>query len=114
MRKDVLARHQDLTLTKLYNTLEALRAAENGATVLACKERDVAERGCVSLIRQYHEEIDAAVAEAYGWPANLSDDEVLERLSPSIRNARPRRHRARCAGCAPSSRRRVMSRPPSR
>lgn len=80
LRKDVLARHEDLTLTKLYNTLEALRAAEAAGTVLSDKERDVAERGCVSLIRQYHDEIDAAVAETYGWPAHLTDEEILERL----------------------------------
>jgi len=67
LRKDVLARHADLTLTGLYNTLEALRAAEAAGTVLSDKERDVATRGCVSLIRQYHDAIDAAVAEAYGW-----------------------------------------------
>ena len=27
-----------------------------------------------------HEALDAAVADAYGWPADLADDEVLERL----------------------------------
>jgi hypothetical protein len=27
-----------------------------------------------------HAELDAAVAEAYGWPADLSDEEILERL----------------------------------
>ena len=27
-----------------------------------------------------HEVLDAAVAAAYGWPADLPDDEVLERL----------------------------------
>jgi len=27
-----------------------------------------------------HKRLDAAVADAYGWPADLSDDEVLERL----------------------------------
>ena len=27
-----------------------------------------------------HEALDKAVAAAYGWPADLSDDEVLERL----------------------------------
>ena len=27
-----------------------------------------------------HAALDAAVAAAYGWPANLSDDEILERL----------------------------------
>jgi len=80
LRKDVLARHADLTLTKLYNVLEALRAAEAAGTTLSDKDRDVAERGCVSLIRQYHDAIDAAVAEAYEWPANLSDENILERL----------------------------------
>jgi hypothetical protein len=80
LRKDVLARHADLTLTKLYNTLEALRPAEAAGTVLGDKDRDVAERGCVSRIRQHHDEIDAAVAEAYGWPAHLGTEETLERL----------------------------------
>ena len=27
-----------------------------------------------------HRKLDAAVAAAYGWPADLSDDEILERL----------------------------------
>jgi len=27
-----------------------------------------------------HDQIDALVAEAYGWPADLSDDEILARL----------------------------------
>ncbi|MGE3740723.1 MAG: type IIL restriction-modification enzyme MmeI [Geminicoccaceae bacterium] len=27
-----------------------------------------------------HRELDAAVAAAYGWPTNLSDDEILKRL----------------------------------
>ena len=80
LRKEVLARHEDLTLTKLYNVLAALRAAEAAGTVLSDKDRDVATRGCVSLIRQYHDAIDAGVAEAYGWPADLSDDKILERL----------------------------------
>jgi hypothetical protein len=80
LRKEVLARHEDLTLTKLYNVLEALRTAEKAGAVLSEKDRDVATRGCVSLIRQYHDTIDAAVTEAYGWPADLSDEEILERL----------------------------------
>jgi hypothetical protein len=80
LRKDVIARHEDLTLTKLYNVLEALRAVEKTGTVLSDKDRDIATRGCVSLIRQYHDTIDGAVAEAYGWPADLTDEEILERL----------------------------------
>jgi hypothetical protein len=27
-----------------------------------------------------HEKLDVAVAAAYGWPANLSDEEILTRL----------------------------------
>lgn len=27
-----------------------------------------------------HEKLDAAVAEAYGWPADLSEEEILARL----------------------------------
>jgi hypothetical protein len=33
-----------------------------------------------SLIRQRHRDLDAAVAKAYGWPADLSDEQILERL----------------------------------
>lgn len=85
LRKDVLARHEDLTLTKLYNVLEALRAAERAGTTLSEKDRDIAARGCVSLIRQYHDAIDAAVADAYGWGEDwrsgaLTDEEILVRL----------------------------------
>ncbi len=31
-------------------------------------------------LRNAHKSLDEAVATAYGWPADLSDDEVLERL----------------------------------
>jgi acetolactate synthase small subunit len=65
--------------------LEALRAAEKAGSVLSDKDRDMATRGCVSLIRQYHDTIDAAVAQAYGWAddwknGDLTDEEILERL----------------------------------
>ncbi|MFZ5719075.1 MAG: hypothetical protein ACOY5Y_06350 [Pseudomonadota bacterium] len=32
------------------------------------------------ILKELHDQIDAAVAEAYGWPADLSDEEILERL----------------------------------
>ena len=31
-------------------------------------------------MRQLHDELDAAVAEAYGWPAKRSNDEILTKL----------------------------------
>jgi hypothetical protein len=72
----VLAAHNDLTLTGLYNVLEALKAGR----ALTDKERDIHDRGLVTLIRQHHDAIDTAVAEAYGWPADLSDEDILTRL----------------------------------
>ena len=62
LRKQVLADHADLTLTGLYNVLEAVKADR----ALTAKERDVHNRGLVTLIRQHHDAIDAAIAEAYG------------------------------------------------
>jgi hypothetical protein len=76
LRKTVLADHADLTLTGLYNVLETLKAGR----ALTDKDRDVHDRGLVTLIRQHHDAIDAAVAEAYGWPADLSDEDILTRL----------------------------------
>ena len=72
----MLAEHQDLTLTGLYNVLEKLRAGE----ALTTKEQDIHERGLVSVMRHLHDEIDAAVFDAYGWPRDLSDEEILGRL----------------------------------
>ena len=76
LRKQVLAAHDDLTLTGIYNVLEALKAGR----ALTDKERDIHDRGLVTLIRQHHDTIDTAVAEAYGWPADLSDEDILTRL----------------------------------
>lgn len=76
LRKRVLADHDDLTLTGLYNVSEALKAGR----ALTEKERDTHDRGLVTLIRQHHEAIDDAVAGAYGWPTDLSDEDILARL----------------------------------
>lgn len=76
LRKRVLESHEDLTLTKLYNVLKALREGR----ALTDADRDMHDRGLVTLIRQHHDTIDALVAQAYGWPADLSDEEILTRL----------------------------------
>lgn len=34
----------------------------------------------MSVLRQLHDELDRAVADSYGWPVNLSDEEILSRL----------------------------------
>ena len=75
-RKRVQAEHPDLTLTGLYNVLEKLKA---GAALNPADE-DVKQRGLVLILKELHDRIDVATAEAYGWPADLSDQQILERL----------------------------------
>lgn len=77
LRKRVLANYPDLTLTKLYNVREALLAGY----ALKATEADIRDRGLVLILDEYHEALDAAVAAAYGWPADLSEEEVLARLA---------------------------------
>jgi hypothetical protein len=47
----------------MYNVLEKLRSGEP----LTPKERTIHEQGLVSVLRQLHDDLDAAVLEAYGW-----------------------------------------------
>ncbi|MCA3280569.1 MAG: class I SAM-dependent DNA methyltransferase [Roseomonas sp.] len=75
-RKARLAEHPHLTLTALYNCLEALRAGR----ALSAAERDIHDAGQVSILREYHDRLDNAVAAAYGWPANLPDADIIARL----------------------------------
>ena len=75
-RKIVLAEHPDLTLTGLYNVLEKLKAG----AALTEAEADVKVRGRVLILKELHDQIDAAVFAAYGWPADLADEQILERL----------------------------------
>jgi hypothetical protein len=62
-RKRQQAAHPELTLTGMYNVLEKLRSGEP----LTAKERVIHEQGLVSVLRQLHDELDAAVLDAYGW-----------------------------------------------
>ncbi len=75
-RKRQQEQHPGLTMTGMYNVLSTLRSGE----ALTAKEKTIHEQGLVSVLMQLHDELDAAVAEAYGWSAQLSDDEILERL----------------------------------
>jgi len=75
-RKRQQAAHPKLTLTQMYNVLEKLRANEP----IEGKDREIYDQGLISILRDLHDQIDAAVADAYGWPADLSDEEILLRL----------------------------------
>jgi len=62
-RKERQALHPGLTLTGMYNVLEKLRAGEP----LSDKDRKIHEEGLVSILKQIHDDLDAAVFKAYGW-----------------------------------------------
>jgi hypothetical protein len=75
-RKKQQAAHPGLTITGMYNVLEKLRSGE----ALTAKEKKIHDDGLVSVLKKIHDDLDAAVFDAYGWPATLTDDEILERL----------------------------------
>ena len=75
-RKAQQAAHPKLTLTAMYNVLEKLRAGQR----IEGKDKEIYDQGLIGILRDLHDQIDTAVAEAYGWPADLSDDEILHRL----------------------------------
>jgi hypothetical protein len=78
-RKRVLAEHEHLTLTGLYNVLEKLRAGIAPAD-LDSGGRRIFDDELVGILKEDHDKLDAAVAAAYGWPADLSETEILSRL----------------------------------
>jgi hypothetical protein len=75
-RKAQQAAHPKLSLTQMYNVLEKLRAGER----IEGKDREIYDHGLVGILKDIHDRIDAEVAAAYGWPATLTDDEILHRL----------------------------------
>ena len=75
-RKARQAEHPKLTLTNMYNVLEKLRSGEE----LSKKDRTVHEQGLVSVLRELHDDLDCAVLDAYGWPLDIEEDDLLQRL----------------------------------
>lgn len=75
-RKRQQETHPGLTLTGMYNVLEKLRSGDP----LTAKEKTIHEQGLVSVLRQLHDELDAAVLAAYGW----SDLEPLLRVAHGL------------------------------
>lgn len=75
-RKRQQAAHPDLTLTGMYNVLAKLRSGED----LSTKEQRIHTEGLVAVLRQLHDDLDVAVAAAYGWPSDLPEAEILTRL----------------------------------
>lgn len=78
-RKRRQAEHPGLTLTSMYNVLEALRSGTLPDD-LDPDKREVFDKGLVLILKELHDRLDAAVLQAYGWPPTLTDDEILARL----------------------------------
>jgi hypothetical protein len=68
--------HPSLTMTGMYNALASLRTGQP----LSEKDKALHDAGLVSVLRQLHDDLDAAVFDAYGWPTTLTDEEILEKL----------------------------------
>jgi len=62
-RKRQQKAHPGLTLTNMYNVMEKLR--QN--VPLIAKDKSIHEQGLISVLAQIHDELDAAVLDAYGW-----------------------------------------------
>jgi hypothetical protein len=75
-RKSALARDPRVTMTGMYNVVEKLRAG----AALTPKERTIHELAACGVLRDLHDELDALVAQAYGWPWPMEKEEILERL----------------------------------
>jgi hypothetical protein len=88
-RKRVQREHPDLTLTQLYNVRERILEIEGRAErpdtpasrakapPLNAKEIDIRDRGLVLIVNEIHDEIDALVADAYGFPRGLGEADIL-------------------------------------
>jgi hypothetical protein len=74
-RKNVLSDHPDLTLTDIYNVLERVRGGVTPDT-LDPDDRRIYDDGLVLVLKELHDKLDVAVAAAYGWEADLSEDEL--------------------------------------
>jgi hypothetical protein len=86
-RKQVQAAHPEITITGMYNLLEKLRSGQPFTDA----DREYNNKALVSTLKQIHDELDAAVLEAYGWqdlvaaqqagkPAEEINETILERL----------------------------------
>jgi hypothetical protein len=75
-RKARQKQHPDLTLAELYGVLEKIQKGEQ----LTAAEQKISDLGDVPTLKKLHEDLDSAVTEAYGWPANSSTTDIISRL----------------------------------
>jgi hypothetical protein len=73
------AQARGATITEIYNLAEALRTDPKAK--LSAAQRLTHERAATTVLLELHEKLDAAVTKAYGWPGDISDEEILARLT---------------------------------
>ncbi|HEX9459351.1 MAG TPA: RNA-binding protein [Thermoanaerobaculia bacterium] len=75
-RKRQQSLYPDLTITGMYNVLEkaSQRRGVDG------ERKSHPRAGARLRPQQIHDDLDAAVFDAYGWPHDLTDEQILERL----------------------------------
>ena len=76
LRARVLGQHEHLSMTGLYNARDRLTQAFE----LTGKHRQTHQDGCVHVIDHLHMRLDQVVSAAYGWPSDLSDEALVQRL----------------------------------
>ena len=76
LRKRQQESYPNLTVTQMYNVLGKIRVSDD----LVEEEKNIYDQGLIGILRDLHDQIDAAVADAYGWPHDLSDEDILFRL----------------------------------
>jgi hypothetical protein len=80
-RKAALAETDKLTMTELYNLREKLRSG----AAMDEKEQRRATKARAAIVNRLHEQLDSAVADAYGWgeewrAGKLGPSEIVARL----------------------------------
>jgi len=75
-RKEALAEVSGLTMTEIYNWREKLRSGDLDNLL----DRERARAARAGIVDRIHQQLDAAVAEAYGWPADLPPSEIVARV----------------------------------
>ncbi len=70
------AQGRGVTITGMYNLLAKLRSGE----AFTVQERAQHEIAQTEILRQLHDELDVAVADAYGWPVDLPEADILVNL----------------------------------
>ncbi len=74
-------------MTGMYNVLEKLRSGDP----LSAKEKIIHEQGLVSVLKQLHDDLDTAVATAYGWPPTSTSSPSSNASSISTTTALPKK-----------------------